>query len=213
MRISRSFSDCIMKKYPSIALLELSSIAVGIFTADIMVKRAPITVLKSGTVHNGKFLILIGGSVASVEESFYTGIDSGFEKIIDQVQLPDVHQKVHDAILGYRQKCLSEAIGIIETSTVAAIIKSADAAVKGASIEILEIRIADDLGGKAFAIYNGEIEDVQSAIEISKENVTKKEFWIRDKIIPRISPEMAEQLDQTTVFKNVNLNFLPESEI
>ena len=202
-----------MKKYPSIALLELSSIAVGIFTADIMVKRAPITVLKSGTVHNGKFLILIGGSVASVEESFYTGIDSSSEKIIDQVQLPDVHQKVHDAILGYRQKCLSEAIGIIETSTVAAIIKSADAAVKGASIEILEIRIADDLGGKAFAIYNGEIEDVQSAIEISKENVTKKEFWIRDKIIPRISPEMAEQLDQTTVFKNVNLNFLPESEI
>ncbi|MCK5033772.1 MAG: BMC domain-containing protein [Calditrichia bacterium] len=202
-----------MKKYPSIALLELSSIAVGIFTADIMVKRSPITVLKSGTVHNGKFLILIGGSVASVEESFYTGIDSSSEKIIDQVQLPDVHQKVHDAILGYRQKCLSEAIGIIETSTVAAIIKSADAAVKGASIEILEIRIADDLGGKAFAIYNGEIEDVQSAIEISKENVTKKEFWIRDKIIPRISPEMAEQLDQTTVFKNVNLNFLPESEI
>ena len=202
-----------MKKYPSIALLELSSIAVGIFAADAMVKRAPITVLKSGTVHNGKFLILIGGSVASVEESFYTGIDSGSEKIIDQVQLPDVHQKVHDAILGDRQRCTGEAIGIIETSTVAAIIKSADAAVKGASIEILEIRIADDLGGKAFAIFNGEIEDVQSAIEISKENVTKKEFWIRDKIIPRISPEMAEQLDQTTVFKNVNLNFLPESEI
>ena len=48
-----------MKKYPSIALLELSSIAVGIFTADAMVKRAPITVLKSGTVHNGKYLILI----------------------------------------------------------------------------------------------------------------------------------------------------------
>jgi len=202
-----------MKKYPSIALLELSSIAVGIYAADAMVKRAPITVLKSGTVHNGKFLILIGGSVASVEESFYTGIDSGSEKIIDQVQLPDVHQKVHDAILGNRQKCTGEAIGIIETSTVAATIKSADAAVKGTNIEILEIRIADDLGGKAFAIYNGEIEDVQSAIEISKENVTKKEFWIRDKIIPRISPEMADQLDQTTVFKNVSLNFLPESEI
>jgi microcompartment protein CcmL/EutN len=202
-----------MKKYPSIALLELSSIAVGIYVADTMVKRAPITVLKSGTVHNGKFLILIGGSVASVEESFYIGIESGADKIIDQVQLPDVHQKVHDAILGIRQKCLGEAIGIIETSTVAATIKSADAAVKGTNIEILEIRIADDLGGKAFAIYNGEIEDVQSAIEISKENVTKKEFWIRDKIIPRISSEMADQLDQTTVFKNVSLNTLPESEI
>jgi microcompartment protein CcmL/EutN len=202
-----------MKKYPSIALLEISSIAVGIFAADAMVKKAPITVLKSGTVHNGKYLILIGGSVGSVEESYYTGIDSGTEKLIDQIQLPDVHEKVHDAILGSRQNCAGEAIGIIETSTVAAIIKSADAAVKGADVEILEIRIADDLGGKAFAIFNGEIEDVQSAIEISKENVTKKEFWIRDKIIPRISAEMMEQINQSTVFKNVSLDILPESEI
>ena len=200
-----------MKKYPSIALLELSSIAVGIFTADTMVKQAPITVLKSGTVHNGKYLILIGGSVGSVEESYFTGIDCGAEKIIDQVQLPDIHEKVHDAILGNRQNCSAEAIGIIETSTVAAIIKSTDAAAKGANVDILEIRIADDLGGKAFAIFNGEIEDVQSAIEISKENVTKKEFWIRDKIIPRISPEMVEQINQTTIFKNVSLNILPES--
>ena len=202
-----------MKKYPSIALLELSSIAVGIFTADDMVKRAPITVLKSGTVHNGKYLILIGGSVGSVEESYFSGIDAGAEKIIDQVQLPDIHEKVHDAILGNRTKCNGEAIGIIETSTVAAIIKSVDAAVKGANVEILEIRIADDLGGKAFAIFNGEIEDVQSAIEISKENVTKKEYWIRDKIIPRISQEMVDQINQTTVFKNVKLDILPESEI
>jgi microcompartment protein CcmL/EutN len=202
-----------MKKYPSIALLEFSSIAVGIFAADIMVKKAPITVLKSGTVHNGKYLILIGGSVGSVEESYYTGIESGAEKLIDHVQLPDIHEKVHDAILGNRQNCSGEAIGIIETSTVAAIIKSADAAVKGADVEILEIRIADDLGGKAFAIFGGEIEDVQSAIEISKENVTKKEFWVRDKIIPRISAEMVDQINQRTVFNNVKLDILPESEI
>ena len=44
-------------------------------------------------------------------------------------------------------------------------------------------------------------------------DTTKKEFWIRDKIIPKISLEIAEQLDQTTVFKNVSLNFLPASEI
>jgi microcompartment protein CcmL/EutN len=202
-----------MKKYPSIALLELSSIAVGIFTADAMVKRAPITVLKSGTVHNGKYLILIGGSVGSVEEAYFTGIDSGAERLIDQVHLPDIHDKVHDTILGNRIKCRGEAIGIIETSTVAATIKSADAATKGADVDVLEIRIADDLGGKAFAIFNGEIENVQSAIEIAKENVTKKEFWVRDKIIPRISVEMVEQINQTTVFKNVKLDILPESEI
>ena len=74
-----------MKKYPSIALLEISGIATGIYCADAMIKCAPITVLKSGTVHNGKYLILIGGSLASVEEAFYKGLTSSGDEIIDHV--------------------------------------------------------------------------------------------------------------------------------
>ena len=78
-----------MKKYPAIALLEISGIATGIYCADVMIKCAPITVLKSGTVHNGKYLILIGGSVASVEEAFYKGLTAAKDEIIDHVFLPD----------------------------------------------------------------------------------------------------------------------------
>ncbi len=202
-----------MKKYPSLALIEFSSIAIGIFTADAMVKRAPITVLKSGTVHNGKYLILIGGNVASVEESFYQGISVAGDKVVDQVLLAEVHDQVHDAVLGKRHSCLQEALGIIETSTVAATIKSADAAIKGTNIDIVEIRVADDIGGKAFAIFSGEIEDVQAAIAIAKDAVTKKEFWLRDSIIPRLSDEIATQINQSTTFADVNLQKLAESEI
>ncbi|MDO9548824.1 MAG: BMC domain-containing protein, partial [Candidatus Marinimicrobia bacterium] len=77
-----------MKKYPALALIELSNIAAGILTGDAMVKVAPISVLKAGTVHNGKYLILIGGSVASVEEAFHKGLTAGGEQVIDKVLLP-----------------------------------------------------------------------------------------------------------------------------
>lgn len=202
-----------MKNYPSIALIECSSVAAGILTADSMVKKAPITVLKSGTVHDGKFLILIGGSVASVEEAYNLGISIASDKIIDHVLLPDVHNQVHNAILGARNSCSYEALGVIESTTVAATIKSADAAIKGSNIDIVEIRIADDLGGKAFAIYSGEIEDIEAALMISKNSVTKKEYWIRDTIIPRLSEEIADQINLSTTFSKVDIQKLAESEI
>jgi len=202
-----------MKKYPAIALLEISGIATGIYCADMMIKCAPITILKSGTVHNGKHLILIGGSVASVEEAFYKGLTAAEDQIIDHVFLPDVHDDVHDAILGQRKKCTKEAIGIIETASVAAIIQSTDAAIKQTHISIVEIRIADHLGGKAFSIVNGEVEDVQSAVEIAKERTTKSEFWIQKIVIPNLHQEIGAQLAQSTYFGQLEIQHLVGGEI
>jgi len=202
-----------MKKYPAIALLEISGIATGIYCADVMIKRAPITILKSGTVHNGKYLILIGGSVASVEEAFYEGFSAARDELIDSVLLPDVHEQVHDAILGMRADCSKEAIGILETASVAAIIKSTDAAVKGTDVNVIEIRIADHLGGKAFSIVNGEIEDIQIAVEIAQEKTTKPEFWLRETVIPNLHPDLGTQITQSTFFSQLEVQQLAEGEI
>lgn len=202
-----------MKKYPAIALLELPCIATGIYSADAMIKRAPITVIKSGTVHNGKYLILIGGSVAAVEEAYYEGLNVASDDIIDRVILPDVHEQVHDAILGHRSTCSKSAIGIIETGSVAATIQSSDAAIKGADIEIVEIRLADHIGGKAFSIITGEIEDVQIGCDVAREKITSQEFWVRKQIIPNIHSDIASQIDQSTYFTELQLRELPEGEI
>ena len=200
-------------RYPSIGLIEFSSIAAGILAGDGMVKRAPITVLKSGTVHEGKFLVLIGGSVASVEEAFAEGLRVGGEQVLDKVFLPDVHIQVHDAMLGKRIPCSEEAIGVIETTTVAAVIQSVDAGVKGADVNIIEIRIADDLGGKGIAIFNGRVEQVEAAVEISMAAVTDEKFWLRDTIIPRLHTDMAFQIGQTTRFAEVALHATEGGEI
>ena len=202
-----------MKKYPAIALLEISSIATGIYCADTMIKCAPITVLKSGTVHNGKYLILIGGSVASVEEAYYKGLTAAGDENIDHVILPDVHEQVHDAMLGQRTECSREAIGIFETASVAAIIQSTDAAIKQTDINIVEIRIADHLGGKAFSIVNGKVEDIQSAAEIAEERTTKPEFWLRKMVIPNLHQDIGTQLAQSTYFGQLEVQQLEEGEI
>jgi microcompartment protein CcmL/EutN len=202
-----------MKKYPAIALLEISGIATGIYCADVMIKCSPITVLKSGTVHNGKHLILIGGSVASVEEAFYKGLTAAGDEIIDHVILPDIHEQVHDAILGQRADCSREAIGIIETASVAAIIQSTDAAIKQTDISIVEIRIADHLGGKAFSIINGEIEDIESAVEIAQEKITKPEFWLKKTVIANLHQELGNQLAQSTFFGQIEIQSLAGGEL
>ncbi len=202
-----------MTIYPAIALLELSSIAIGIYCADEMIKRSPITVIKSGTVHNGKYLILIGGTVASTEEAYILGLSLTKEELIDQVFLPDINGQVHDAIIGQRGQCSKESIGIIETTTASATVKATDAAIKGADVDVVEIRLADHLGGKAFSIVTGEVQNVQSAIQVAQESMTNPRSWIRGVVIPHLHFEMAEQIEQSTYFEKLNMWQLEGGEL
>ncbi|MCF6239125.1 MAG: BMC domain-containing protein [Candidatus Marinimicrobia bacterium] len=201
-----------MKQQAALALLELDSVPFGIFTADAMLKEAPISVLKSGTVHNGKYLILIGGSVASVETAFTKGMGKGKEHLLDAVFLPNIHDGVYEACLGERMKCGSEALSVIEMATVSAILKSADAAMKGADVELVELRLADDLGGKSIAIYAGKVEEVETAIALSESALENSEIMLSQTIIPRIDPEIAKQINASTYFSRSELTKLAQGE-
>jgi microcompartment protein CcmL/EutN len=202
-----------MRLYPAIAILEISSIPTGISTADSMVKNSPITILKSGTVHNGKFVIFIGGSVASVEESYNNGLAATRGLLIDHIYLPFIHSQVHDSILGERRKCIGEAMGIIETSTISSAVHAADSALKGTNIQLIELRSADDIGGKGIAIYSGATEEVETAVEISKNTVADSGNWLSDIVIPRIASEMKDQVEHSTTFSNNSVMNLKGGEL
>jgi microcompartment protein CcmL/EutN len=150
---------------PAVALLELDSIAVGIAAGDAMAKRAPVDVLHAGTVHPGRYLVLVGGAVADVEEALAAGCEVGEGSVLDVVLLPGVDPQVVDALRGVRRTGAGEALGIIEAGTVASVIDAADAGVKGAHVRIMELRIADDLGGKAYVLFDGRVSDVEAAVE------------------------------------------------
>ena len=185
---------------PAIALLEVSSIAVGIEAGDAMAKRSPIDVIYAGTVHPGKYLVLVGGAVADVEEALEAGRAVAVGTILDDVLLADVHPDVVAAMRGERRPAIGEALGIIETPTVAAIIDAADAGVKGARVRLLELRLADGLGGKAYLLFGGSVADVEAAVEIGCRTVAAPRTVI-SRVISQLHGEMRENLESDARFR------------
>ena len=105
------------KRHGALAVLEFDNVAAGILASDVLVKRAPIALLRCGTIHPGRFLILVGGSVASTEEAYGVGVRLGDAEgtLSGSVFLGDVHPALHDAVLGTRQALQGDALVVIET--------------------------------------------------------------------------------------------------
>ncbi len=174
---------------PALALIEFASIATGLQAGDAMVKKAPIARIVAGTVQPGHYLVLISGTVADVEESLKTGKEVGGTSVIDTVYLPQVHPQVVDAIAGGRDVTPGTALGVIETTTVPAAIRSADAGIKGAQVVLLEVRLADGLNGKGLTLFTGEVADVEAAVEIGTGAIDPR-VLTNQVIIPQLHPEM-----------------------
>jgi microcompartment protein CcmL/EutN len=185
---------------PALALIEFNSIAIGIQAGDAMVKKAPIASIKAGTVQPGKYLVLVTGQVAEVEESLQAGVEWGGETVIDTVFLPQVHPAVVQVIAGDRVEGAGPALGVVETSDVAATIQAADAGVKGAQVTLREIRLADGLGGKAFCLFQGDVQDVEAAVEIGVDSLPDPTVLVNQVVIPQLHPEMGENLLTSSYF-------------
>jgi len=184
---------------PALAIVEFASIAVGIEAGDAMVKRAPLGVIQSGTVQPGKYIVLIAGDVASVEESLAAGVSLGGETIVDTVFLPDIHPEVVAALQGGRSFDDGEALGIIETRTVAAIIEAADAAVKGATVTAAQIELADGLGGKGYVLLGGVLSEVEAGVAAGVAAITATQL-IASVVIPQLHDEMRDDVVDSPFF-------------
>jgi microcompartment protein CcmL/EutN len=185
---------------PALALLEFASIAAGIQAADAMVKRAPIALIRAGTVQPGKYLVLIGGEVADVEESLAAGRDIGGMSAVDFVFLPQVHPEVVKALAGARMPEVTDALGVVETATVAAAIHAADAGIKGAEVHLVEVRLADGLGGKGIVLFSGLVADVEAAVELGVGVLERPDVLVREVVIPQLHVEMWDNVADATRF-------------
>ena len=178
---------------PSLALLEFDSIAHGIEAGDAMIKRAPLDVLRSGTIHPGKYVVLAGGATADVEEALAAARAIGTDALLGLVYLPDVHSTVVAAIGGAREDA-GEALGVIETRTVTAAIEAADAAVKGAQIVLRELRLADGIGGKGYVLLGGPLAEVEAGVEIGLARIARSAGAIAHVVIAQLHGEMNRNL-------------------
>lgn len=179
---------------PALALIEFDSIAAGVEAGDAMAKKAPVARVVAGTVHNGKYLVLVSGEVADVEESYAEGLAVGASAVLDSVFLPGVHPHVADAVGRQRLPAPVDALGIIETRTVAAAIAAADAGIKGAEVNLIEVRLADGLGGKGLVFFSGLVHDVEAAVRFGVDCIAAASGLVHAVVIPRLHSDMANNI-------------------
>jgi microcompartment protein CcmL/EutN len=147
----------------ALGLIELSSIAVGVETADAMCKSAGVELMRSAVIARGKYAIVISGPVGEVESSLRTGVEIAGKTLLANFIIRNVHSAVLD---GFDKKSPVKtlgAVGMMETKDALPAVFAADAACKAASVHLVELRPGTG-GGKGFFTVCGEVGAVRAAI-------------------------------------------------
>ena len=83
---------------------------------------------------------------------------------------------------------------IVESYSVASLIEAADAAVKSAKVQLVELRLAMALGGKAFFSVTGDVAAVTSAVEAGARIVSEKGLLVNKVIIANPRQELLSEM-------------------
>ncbi len=177
----------------AIGLIELSSIAAGYLVTDAMLKAAETELILSRSICSGKYMVLIGGDVAAVAASVEAGGIAGRGSVIDAFIIPNVHASVFPAIAGTSNVQVLEALGIVESFSVASLIEAADAAAKAATVQLIELRLAMALGGKAFVTLTGDVAAVQAAVDAAGAVIAEKGLLVNKVVIPHPRKELLSE--------------------
>jgi len=180
-------------KEAALGMIEYKSVAKGIYSCDAMVKKAPVRILETHPVCPGKYLTIICGEVADVEEAMKAGLESGKDMVTSDIFLPYIHPGVIPAIAGTASIQNFGAVGILETFSAPSCVKAADIAIKATPIQLVEIRLCNGLGGKAYFVMTGELADVESSLESAKEFAMKEGMLTAAELIPAPHRELIEK--------------------
>ncbi len=156
---------------PALAMLDISEVPRGVSTLDALIKESPVTIVSAGTIPSGRYLILFGGGVEAVELAWDKAVQVAGSSIVDRVFLPYAESRILPAIGASKPKGpgKGDTLGMLQAGSAPTIIRAVDTALKGAYIELLELRVAMGLTGKATATLWGTSHDMEAAMECARD--------------------------------------------
>jgi len=185
-------TDFVSERGPSIAFIELSSIAKGVEATDAMLKKAAVDLLMTTIVPRGKYLVMVGGAVADVDSALRAGLEVGGATVLDSFLIQNVHPQLPPAIKGRVKVPSVEAVGLIETKEVAPAIYAGDAAVKAAQVTLIEAR--NQPGAKGLVVLTGDVGAVRAAVAAGVATIKKDGMLVAEVVIPRAHDELIKAL-------------------
>lgn len=178
----------------SVGLIELSSVAGGFQVADAMLKAGQVRLYLSRSICSGKYMVVVGGDPSDVASAVASGVESAHGCLIDHTVIAQVHPDVLAAIGRTGVAPPEGALGVVESFNVATLIRAADAAAKSAQVQLLEVRLAMALGGKAFFTLTGDVGSVQAAVAAARAIVAEAGMLVNAVVIPRPHPDVYREL-------------------
>jgi len=185
--------DALIAERPAVAALELASIARGVVCLDAMAKRAENVIVAARTISPGRYLILLSGSVAEIEEAMNAGVDAAAEDLVDHVIIRDPHPSLRDALASRLPMVLEESLAIIEIAAISSTLLAVDRTLKETEVRLLELRLGAGLSGKGVFSLTGPLPMIEAAREVAREAV-RPERLIRIEVIAQPHPDLPHHL-------------------
>ncbi|TGD68140.1 propanediol utilization protein, partial [Salmonella enterica subsp. enterica serovar Poona] len=105
-----------------------------------------------------------------------------------------MHPSGRPAISGLTRADKRQAVGIVETWSVAACISAADRAVKGSNVTLVRVHMAFGIGGKCYMVVAGDVSDVNNAGTVGSDSAGEQGLLVYRSVIPRPHEAMWRQM-------------------
>jgi microcompartment protein CcmL/EutN len=178
----------------AIGFIETDSVAAGLEAADAAVKRASVELIEARPMCPGKHMVLFRGDTSQVGNALSAGIAAAGSSLVDSLLLPNVHPAVFSALDLSSSPQGLPALGIIETVTAAACIVAADAAAKAADVNLVELRLANGLGGKSFLLMEGDVDTVEASVAAGSAGPIASGLLVRKTVIPSLAKVVRDKI-------------------
>jgi microcompartment protein CcmL/EutN len=192
---------------PCVGLIELASIATGFETVDALRKEAAVELLLARAVSPGKYVVLFAGTVEDTTSALRRGLEVGADALLDSLLIPNFEPTLLALVRGGGAALAAstpghgprggerlDAVGIIETFSVASTLRAADLAAKTASLTLLGLQLAVGIGGKSYVTFTGEVSDVEAAVAAGAADAERAGMLVRRVVIARPHADMASVL-------------------
>jgi microcompartment protein CcmL/EutN len=175
---------------PALGVLEVSSIARGLFVVDALVKRAEVTIVRADPITPGKYVIVFVGGEEECFESLEAADDAAQGATLDKLLLPNAHIALVPALDGHGFVGATGSLGVLELTTVAATLLAADRSLKTADVSLVALHLARGIDGKGYLAFTGSQDAVEAALESGEEIVAPERRAGRE-LIARPHPDVS----------------------
>lgn len=174
----------------ALGFIEYKSIARGLMAADAMLKSGHVELIQSQVLCPGKYIALVSGDVGAVQAAVENGFKFDPSFAISKFILPNAHPSVLPALLAVTGADIKGSLGIIETVDASSAVVAGDMAAKAAHIDLLEIRLARGMGGKAFVFLCGDLTGVETAVNAASNRLADEGVIIAVSVISSPHPKL-----------------------